>query len=246
MTTITRSASGRADVVEQVILPADQLGELVHRLLHDAGAGVVELVARLAGLEEDVRVLGRAAQLRLLGRQGPPRWAATSSMSIIARTSSSRELLDLVHLVRDAEAVVEVEEGHAGLERRRMGDQRHVLGLLHRGGGEHRPARRAAGHHVAVVAENRQGVGGHRPGGHVEDRRGQFPGDLEHVGDHQQQALGGREGGGQGPGLQRPVDRAGGPRLALHFHDVGHGAEDVLPPGRRPGVRQSRPARTRG
>ena len=66
---------------------------------------------------------------------------------------------------------------------------------------------------------------------------GEFPGDLEHVGDHQQQALGGREGGRQGPGLQRPVD---GPRragLALHFHHQRHGAEGILASGRRPGIR---------
>ena len=62
---------GGADVVEEVILPAEQPGELVHRLLHDARAGVVELVAGLAGLEEDVGVLGRAAELGILGRKGP-------------------------------------------------------------------------------------------------------------------------------------------------------------------------------
>ena len=80
---------GSAGVVEQVILPAKELGKLVHVLLHHAGAGGVERVAGLAGLEEHVRVLGRAAEFRPLGRKGPLRWAATRSMSIIARTSSS-------------------------------------------------------------------------------------------------------------------------------------------------------------
>ena len=42
----------RPVVVEQVVLPAHQAGELVHRLLHDAAAGVVEGIAGLAGLEE--------------------------------------------------------------------------------------------------------------------------------------------------------------------------------------------------
>ena len=36
-------------------------------------AGVVEAVAGLAGLEERVRVLGRAAEHRVVGRQGPRR-----------------------------------------------------------------------------------------------------------------------------------------------------------------------------
>jgi hypothetical protein len=62
--TITRSASG-ADVVEQVVLATVELGELVHRLLHDAGqTSVVERVARLAGLEERVGVLRGAAEQR--------------------------------------------------------------------------------------------------------------------------------------------------------------------------------------
>ena len=78
----------------------------------------------------------------------------------------------------------------------------------------------------------------------------QLAGDLVHVGDHQQQALGGGVGGGQGTGGQRAVDGAGGAGLGLHLHHldlwcrrcssgrlalhwstiVGHGA------GRRDGV----------
>ena len=206
----------------------------------------VERVARLAGLEEHVRVLGRAAELRPLGRKGPLAVGGDQVHVDHRLHVVFRELLDLVHFVRDAEAVVEVEERHAGFERGAVGDQGHVLRLLHRGRREHRPARRAAGHHVAVVAEDRQGVGGHRAGRHVEDRRGQFAGDLEHVGDHQQQALRGREGGRQRPGLQRAVDRAGGPGLALHFDHVGHGAEDVLASGGGPGVGQFAQARRGG
>ena len=32
------------------------------------------------------------------------------------------------------------------------------------------------------------------------------------------------------PACKRAVDRAGGPRFALHFDDVGHGAENFLRP----------------
>ena len=104
---------GGADVVEQVVLAAGAAGELVHRRLHDPGHGVVERVARLAGLEEDVRVLGRAAQHRAVratarGRGGP----RPASSSIIARRSSSSSSLDLGDLVRGAEAVEEVQERH--------------------------------------------------------------------------------------------------------------------------------------
>ena len=51
---------------------------------------------------------------------------------------------------------------------------------------------------------------------------GQLAGDLEHVGQHQQQALGRREGRRQRAGLQRAMHRAGGAALALHLlHDRG-------------------------
>ena len=47
----------------------------------------------------------------------------------------------------------------------------------------------AHGHHVLVVAEDRQRMRGERPRRHMEDRWRQFAGDLVHVRDHQQQAL---------------------------------------------------------
>ena len=52
--------------------------------------------------------------------------------------------------------------------------------------------------------------------------------DLVHVGDHQQQALGGGVGAGKSAGAQRAVDRAGGAGLGLHFDNLNLGAEDVF------------------
>jgi len=220
-----------------VILASDQLGELVHRLLDDGRHGLVIGVAGLATLEEDVGVLGRAADYGVLGVHGPIAMGLNQFHVDHRPDVVLAELLDLVHFVRSAEAVEEVEERHPGFQRGGVGDHGHVLRLLHGGGGEHRPAGRSAGHHVAVVAEDRQRVGGHRSGGDVEHGGSQLAGDLEHVGDHQQQTLRGGEGAGQGPGLQRTVNGSGGTRLALHFGYVGDRAEDVLPSRRSPGVR---------
>ena len=197
---------------------------------------VVEGVAGLAGLEEDVGILGGAAEHGPLGGQRPLPVGMHQLLVDHRPNVVLGELLDLVHLVGGAEAVEEVQEGHAGFERGGVGHQGHVLRLLHRARGEHRPARRAAGHHVAVVAEDRQGVGGHGAGGDVEHGGGELAGDLEHVGDHQQQALRGGEGAGERPGLQGAVDRAGGAGLALHLAHDGDRAEDVLAAGRRPSV----------
>ena len=63
-------------------------------------------------------------------------------------------------------------------------------------------------------------------------------GDLVHVGDHEQQALGGGVGGGEGTGGERSVDRAGSSALGLHLAYLHRGAEDVLLPGSRPLVHE--------
>jgi hypothetical protein len=60
--------------------------------------------------------------------------------------------------------------------------ERHVVGLLHRAP---RPAGRTPvphRHHVGMVAEDRQPLRGQRAGRDMEHRRGQFTGDLVHVG----------------------------------------------------------------
>ena len=74
----------------------------------------------------------------------------------------------------------------------------------------------------------------------MEDRGRQFAGDLVHVGDHQQQALGSGERGGQGAGAQGAVHRAGRAGFALHLGDADRLSEQVLPVMGRPFVRNFR------
>ena len=189
--------------------------------------GVVERVDRLPSLEEDVGVLRRASQHRPVGGQ--------SSLQVLAHETQAEERLQVVvgeiphllQLVAGSEAVEEMEERHAAAKRRSVGDRRQVVGLLGRIRGQHREARRAAGHDVAVVPEDGQGVSRHSAGGDVHDERRQLAGDLEHVGDHQEEALRRGERRGQGALLQRAVGRAGGAGFGLHLDDVGHGAPQV-------------------
>ncbi len=136
---------------------------------------------------------------------------------------------DLVDLVRGPEPVEEVEERDPGTERRGMRDQREVMRFLDRARREHRPTGRAGVHDVAVVAEDREGMRRDRPGRDMDHRRRQLAGDLEHVGDHQKQALRGREGGGQRALLECPVEGSGRTRLGLHLDDVGHLAPQIGP-----------------
>ena len=69
MITITRSASGCADVVEEAVAASGPCGEVSHHLLDDSRAGIVERVGGFARLEENIRVLGGPAQHRPVGGQ---------------------------------------------------------------------------------------------------------------------------------------------------------------------------------
>jgi hypothetical protein len=69
---------------------------------------------------------------------------------------------------------------------------------------------------------------------HMEDAGQQLAGHLVHVGDHQEKALGGGEGGGQGSAREGSVHRRRRPCLGLKLADQKRLAEDVLAAVRRP------------
>ncbi len=143
--------------------------------------------------------------------------------------------LDLADFVRSAEAIEEMQEGNARLERGGMRDQCQVHGLLHGVRAEHGPSGGAAEHDVGVIAENRERMRGHRARRDVEGGGREFAGDLVHVGDHQQQSLRGGEGRGERSGLEGAMYRSGCASFTLHLDDVrnasprvGHGLRGPL------------------
>ena len=145
---------GCANVVKQMVLPAGQPRELVHRLLDGVGAGDVVRVGALAGLEVDVRVLGRAAHDGMVGRQGA---VAVGTNQVIVDHRPHDGFVDggdLVDLMRGAEAVEEVDERHARLQRGGVGNEGEVHRLLHGIGTQQREAGIAGRHHVAMIAKN--------------------------------------------------------------------------------------------
>jgi hypothetical protein len=227
-----------ADVLEGAVAAAGQLAEPRECVLDDLRRRRVERARGLARLEEDVRVLRGAADDGVLGAERP---LAVGTHLLLVDESAQvvvAQPLDHVHLVRGAEAVEEVEEGDAGAQRRRGGDRGEVVRLLDVGGAEHGKAGAARGHDVAVVAEDGQRARRDRAGGDVHDERRQLPGDLEHVREHQQEALRRREGGRERAGLKRAVHRAGGAALRLHLDDGGDVAPQVGPALRGPLVRE--------
>ena len=139
--------------------------------------------------------------------------------------------------MRGAEAVEEVQERDARLKRSGVGDECQVHGLLHGVGAQHREAGSAAGHDIRVVAEDRERMSGKRARRNMERCGRKFSRNLVHVRDHEQQALGGGKRSGERAGLQRAMDSSGSAAFALHLHDMGHRAPDVLDSLRGPLVR---------
>ena len=224
----------RAVVVEQLVVGAELGVDLAHVLFHDGGNGLVVLVGGLTVLEENVAVLVRTAHDGMLGVQG----AGAEGFHGVHVHHVLQILVvphfDLLQLMGGAEAVEEVQEGNAALDGGQVSNRGQVHDFLHVGLCQHGKAGLTAGHHVAVITEDVQGVAGQGTGAHVEHAGQQLASDLVHVGDHQQQALGGRVGGGQGTRVQGAVDSTGRAGLCLHLLHLDGGAEDVLPPRRGP------------
>ena len=219
---------GVAVVLEGTVAAAGELGDLAHVAGHDVRDGVVVLVASLHALEVDVAVLGGAAGDRGVRVQRALAEAGEGLLGDHFAEGVLVEGLDLLDLMGSAETVEEVEERNGGLDRGEVRDGGDVLGFLDGAGGDHREAGLAGRHHVLVVAEDGEGVGGQGAGRHVEHGREHLAGDLVHVRNHQEEALGRREGGGEDTGLEGAVHGAGGSTLALHLGNPDGFAPEVL------------------
>ena len=170
---------GRAVVVEEVIGAAGLDGKAVHDRLHDAGNGRMEGRAGFARLEEDVGILRGAADEGAIGRESV---LAEGDEVLVVDHGADGFVADgqnLAHFVRGAEAIEEMDEGNAGFEGGDLRDERQVGNFLHGVRGQHGPAGGAAGHHVGVVAEDRQRVRGQGAGRDVHRGRGELTGNLD-------------------------------------------------------------------
>ena len=222
---------GCADVVEGLVVAAGQLANLLHDLGDDVRSGLIELVRSFAALEVDVRVLRGALLMGMIGVQAalaerldlvPIHQACDLSVVVLGI-----DCVDLLDLMAGAEAVEEVQERNGGLDCSQMGNQSHVGRFLNGVGGQHCEAGLTAGHDVGVVSEDVQRMIGQRASGNMEDGRHQFAGDLVHVRDHQQQALGCGEGGGHRTGGQGAVHSASRAGLRLHLCNLDLLAKQV-------------------
>ena len=97
--------------------------------------------------------------------------------------------IDLLLLVRGTETIEEMQHRNAGVNRTQMGHRPQIHTLLHIRGSQQRETGLPRGHDILMIAENTQCIRCQRPGAHMEDRGQEFPGNLIHVGNHQQKAL---------------------------------------------------------
>ena len=218
----------RAVVVEQLVVAAGQLVDLVHVVLdgvrHDLGLDVRAFLA----LEIDVRIdvvaaVGRVLRVERLAAEFLKRLLVDEAAQILII-----EGLDALHLVRGAEAVEAVHERIARLDGGQMRDGREIHRLLRRGGHQHAVAGGAAGHEVGVVAEDRVVIARDDAGRDVHDARQELAAHGVHRRDHQHQTLRRGEGRGERAGLKRAVAGAGRAGLGLHLDDVDRRSEQVF------------------
>ena len=209
-------------VVEQLVVPAGDGVDLVHVVLDGVGhAGTLDVGALLA-LKVDVGVDVVAPVGRMLGVE---RVAAELLHRLLVQQAAQIfvvQHLDPLHLMGGAEGVLGTDGGQ-------MGNRTQIHGLLGRRRHEHAVTGGAAGHKVGVVAENGVVVGGHHPGGDVDDAGEKLTAHGIHGGDHQHQALRRCESGSQSTGLKGTVAGTGGAGLRLHLDHIHGGAEEVLP-----------------
>ena len=176
-------------VAEELVLTAGDLGDFGHVLLNNGGHGVVVGVANLAVCEEGFGVLGHTTSHGMLRGEG----TAAELADLVHGHEGTDVLLvhhlNLLILVRGAETVEEVDEGHAAFERGKMGHCREVHHLLHGAFAEHGKTRLAASHDILVVTKNTERVTCQRTCTYMEHAGQQFTRNLVHIRNHQQQAL---------------------------------------------------------
>ena len=218
----------RTVVGEGVVFPAGQFRYFFHVFFYDVRQGLIVAVLYFLLLEVDIAVFQGAFQRRMVrGRAA----VAEFLQGILVYEFSQVVIIpgfDLLDFMGCTEAIEEVEERHTAFDSREMSDSSQVHDFLYTGFSEHGKTGLTAGHDIALVTEDRHGIGGQSAGCDVEDARQEFTGNLVHIRNHEQQALGSRIGRGQSARYKRTVYSTGSAAFSLHFLNLDNLAEHVL------------------
>ncbi len=159
-------------------------------------------VAGFAVLEEYVAVLGHTAGYGSVGGKGAGTEVGESLAVEQGKEVFLFEDLNFLNFVRGAEAVEEVYKRNACLNGGEVSHTGEVHNFLYGAFSEHGEAGLTNRHHVLVVTEDRKSVRGECTRRHVEYGGQKLACDFVHVGNHQQETLRSRVGGGEGTGLK--------------------------------------------
>eukprot|EP00701_Giardia_intestinalis_P005123 XP_001708947.1 Hypothetical protein GL50803_39432 [Giardia lamblia ATCC 50803] len=144
--------------------------------------------------------------------------------------------LHLLDGMRCPEAIKRMDNRVRGIDGCEVRSNGHVHRLLDVLGNHDRASRLPDSHDIGVVSVDRQRVRSNRACGNVEDGGQMLPSHLVHVGDHQQEALGRRVGGGQQTRAESSVQGACSSPLGVHLLNPEGLAERILAALGSPGV----------
>ena len=176
-------------VVEQVMFTARDFGHVSHSFFHKIRQSFIELIGGFAFLEVYVRILGSAADNRMIRIQ---RTAAEFFYRFPVENLAQIVIIhnfNLLNFMGSTETIKEVDEGYAALDGYEMCYSSQIHDFLHTGFAEHGAAGLTGSHDILMVAEDIEGVSGKGAGGYVEHARQQFTRYLVKIRNHKQESL---------------------------------------------------------
>lgn len=219
---------GCTDVVEKVVLASGQFGKRIHSLLDNIGGRFVELVDRFPGCKEDIGVLAGSPNDRLFRVHSSGSMGANIFIVDHFTHHIIGNLFHLLDFMAGPESIKEVDKRNSCLKGRRLGDEGVIHGLLNVVAGEHGKAGGAGSHHIGMITENGERLGCNSSCCNVKHCGCQLSGNLEHVGDHQQQSLARGKGCCKRAGGKSAVHRTGSSRFRLKLNYVGDRSPNVF------------------
>ena len=215
-------------VVEEFVITAGQFVDFVHVVLNDIRNSCYFFVSAFFCLEEDIRINSRATGVRMFRVQA----VLTESCQLFIINEFCKIIIiksfDTLHFVGCTESVEYMHESIAATNSRQMGYTAEIHSFLRGGRHNHAEASRTTCHNVRMIAENGKCMSADGTGCNVEYARQEFTANFEHGGNHEEQALGSRIGGGQRTSLQGAMACASSTSFRLHLDNINGITEDIL------------------
>jgi len=225
---------GMTVVVKELVVCAYLLVYFLHVFFHDSGESIVIRVASLSVLEEYIAVFGGAAENGMLGIESA---CAEFGNGILINHICKIlviPLLDLLNLVRGAEAVKEMDKRNSAFDCGKVSNRAEVHNLLRVCGSEHSEACLTASINIGMIAENVESMRSYTACGNMNNAGKKLTCNLIHIRNHQEQTLRSRVCCSESACRERAVNGTCGTCLRLHFGNSDIFTENILETCSRP------------